>query len=689
VVQYLCEQEADKEARDDTGRTPLLWAASKGRFPVVQYLREQGAVKEAKDINDYTPLHHAASNGHLPVVQYLCEQGADKEARADGGRTPLHHAASNGHLPVVQCLCEKGVDVEAKTDSGKTPLHVAAENSTEANVIELLLQNGAILNITIVQSCQNTELYFFLLGKLDSTGTSSSSAKAGHAIVQSPKLQSLQLQLTPSHAARRAHSASMTLSEDSYDGPVGLDTTADSYHSRKPLATERELKYRYTNGPTKSIIRSTESKTVFLDRQGGKFEVASPDSVQRKKEKNLQDVAEAHSLGMTKEDFKEMRLRANEFAKNAANLLELASLDLELREIVVRKLQDSPDIEVMDSALATRIGTRRLTFNGLDLTPLFQKGLGKTKFNRLNYLLRYGIVGSTILLKEMPVIEALESLKYSGANIDSLMVPQEYQRSLEDQQKFKVTYGYLYCLFVHTNESGDVVDAGSDEAIYVTLKIGKTSHCHTYEDEADELAHKSMATKMLQTGASNANAQAYLNDKRFQKFAETAINKRAGSVEGKSSYMKSSGKNSLIMLWFTGPEDFLNSATYTEQLKLRTFKLALNTIVDKNKKCTIKVAPKHLEYFRVCNVNDHQNQCWFNTMQELNILLHQWVNAGIDNVALLGAAVDNTFNTGFKFVPKLPEQSTASDFTEYLLTRQYPIDEKNMKMFRLAFCANS
>ena len=71
---------------------------------MVQYLCEQGADKEARCRYGMTPLQKAAYMGFLPVVQYLCEQGADKEARGDYGMTPLRYAAREGHLPVVQYL---------------------------------------------------------------------------------------------------------------------------------------------------------------------------------------------------------------------------------------------------------------------------------------------------------------------------------------------------------------------------------------------------------------------------------------------------------------------------------------------------------------------------------------------------------------------------------------------------------
>ena len=73
MVQYLCEQGADKVARDD-GNTPLLYAAEKGHLPVVQYLCEQGADKEARDDEGMTPLGIATCRGHhLAMAKYLQE----------------------------------------------------------------------------------------------------------------------------------------------------------------------------------------------------------------------------------------------------------------------------------------------------------------------------------------------------------------------------------------------------------------------------------------------------------------------------------------------------------------------------------------------------------------------------------------------------------------------------------------
>ena len=90
-MQEYCEKpHANKDARDEDGRIPLHLAA-RCHLSVVQYLCEQGADKEARnDGGSSTPLLWAAREGHLSVVQYLCEQGADKGARNSDDRAPLH-----------------------------------------------------------------------------------------------------------------------------------------------------------------------------------------------------------------------------------------------------------------------------------------------------------------------------------------------------------------------------------------------------------------------------------------------------------------------------------------------------------------------------------------------------------------------------------------------------------------------
>jgi len=70
IVKAMVERtQVDLEARSRFGRTPLLMAAQRNNIPMVQYLCEQEADKEVRDEDDSTPLQLAAH--HLPMVQYL------------------------------------------------------------------------------------------------------------------------------------------------------------------------------------------------------------------------------------------------------------------------------------------------------------------------------------------------------------------------------------------------------------------------------------------------------------------------------------------------------------------------------------------------------------------------------------------------------------------------------------------
>jgi len=60
---------------------PLHLAAQNGHLSVVEYLVNQKADKNAKDNEGMTPLHRAAANGHHSVVEYLVNQKADINAK--------------------------------------------------------------------------------------------------------------------------------------------------------------------------------------------------------------------------------------------------------------------------------------------------------------------------------------------------------------------------------------------------------------------------------------------------------------------------------------------------------------------------------------------------------------------------------------------------------------------------------
>jgi ankyrin repeat protein len=192
VAKYLIEEkEADVEAADKYGYTPLHWAAYNGKFYVVKYLvEEKGADVMAANNDGNSPLHRGAENGHLDVVNLMIANGADLLARnnydivlhrAESGNserviriilnkvkeifnqysqqiyqyinsqdtegdTPLMWAAENGKINSARILLEYGVDIDLKNNDDMTALHWAAKNG-HLDITELLLEYNANVNI--------------------------------------------------------------------------------------------------------------------------------------------------------------------------------------------------------------------------------------------------------------------------------------------------------------------------------------------------------------------------------------------------------------------------------------------------------------------------------------------------------------------------------------------------------------
>jgi ankyrin repeat protein len=170
LLEQWIDRKYEIDQRDDSGRTPLWWAAKNGHEAIVKRLLDTGKVEvDSKDTrNGRTPLSRAAENGHEAVVKLLLETGKveidSKDiwdplsppplrtrdglpplSREAHGMTPLSWAAARGHEAVVKLLLETGkVEVDSKdTKYGQTPLSRAAENGHEA-VVKLLLDTGKV-----------------------------------------------------------------------------------------------------------------------------------------------------------------------------------------------------------------------------------------------------------------------------------------------------------------------------------------------------------------------------------------------------------------------------------------------------------------------------------------------------------------------------------------------------------------
>jgi ankyrin repeat protein len=124
----LIEQDADVNALDVLGRTPLYTAAFYKRPDLGKLLLAHGAKTDIRDTTGLTPLHTAVISGNIGLAAALIDAGADINARSDSGKTPLHLAAATGQPELARLLIIDGADKSVKDNHGETAAALAEEN---------------------------------------------------------------------------------------------------------------------------------------------------------------------------------------------------------------------------------------------------------------------------------------------------------------------------------------------------------------------------------------------------------------------------------------------------------------------------------------------------------------------------------------------------------------------------------
>ncbi len=146
IVKILVEQaNADVNSKNGHGidSMPLTIASFNGHSEIVRYLLNHGAKIHVNYLllNGYSALAGAIDEGHDDVVKILIEEGnANVELRnEDRLWTALHRAAHEGDLDIVKYLVEDaGANVSARTGDGKDTAQTLAEKNGHQNVAQYL-----------------------------------------------------------------------------------------------------------------------------------------------------------------------------------------------------------------------------------------------------------------------------------------------------------------------------------------------------------------------------------------------------------------------------------------------------------------------------------------------------------------------------------------------------------------------
>nr|AAL25648.1 inward-rectifying K+ channel [Eucalyptus camaldulensis] len=133
----------DPNESDNSGRTPLHIAASKGSENCALLLMDYGADPNSRDSEGNVPLWEAIKGGSEPVVKLLAENGANLVS-GDVGQFSCT-AAEQNNLDLLKEISRYGGDVTLPKSNGTTALHVAvSEDNIE--IVKFLLDRGADIN---------------------------------------------------------------------------------------------------------------------------------------------------------------------------------------------------------------------------------------------------------------------------------------------------------------------------------------------------------------------------------------------------------------------------------------------------------------------------------------------------------------------------------------------------------------
>jgi uncharacterized protein len=143
-LQALLAAGADWRAKDGSGRTALMVAASVNRADAVGALVAAGSELEVMLAGE-TPLGQASSRGHLDAMRALLAAGAKVRVVPKGaeGRQPLFCAAASGRAEAVNLLLAAGADT---TKSAGADALGAASDRGHGAIVRALLAAGVSAN---------------------------------------------------------------------------------------------------------------------------------------------------------------------------------------------------------------------------------------------------------------------------------------------------------------------------------------------------------------------------------------------------------------------------------------------------------------------------------------------------------------------------------------------------------------
>jgi ankyrin repeat protein len=142
-VQKMLALGAPADGSEDSGFTPLMWAARGGQVEAMKVLVDAGAQLDRIDRgpNGWTPIMHALHKDQTKAAKALLGWGANPNAATPSGETPLMRAVCQNNPEMVRALLERGADPHAETLNHMNVLTFAV-NGGSPEVVRIVLEKA-------------------------------------------------------------------------------------------------------------------------------------------------------------------------------------------------------------------------------------------------------------------------------------------------------------------------------------------------------------------------------------------------------------------------------------------------------------------------------------------------------------------------------------------------------------------